>query len=135
MIVDVVLRLAAVPLSVAAARRMVSEALSIEGVQPVVIQDIRLAMSEACTNVILHGSEESTYEVSVHLRADRCELVVRDAGTDVDIGRLPVALPPVTSTSGRGLAIMRAVMDEVHLSVESGRGTVVRLVKRLHPRS
>ena len=60
---------------------------------------------------------------------DRVELRVRDGG---DGFRLPDESPlaeDLTAESGRGLAIIRAVMDEV--SVDSAAGsTVLSLVKR-----
>ena len=133
-IVDVVVRLAPQPASVAVARRMVTEALATVDVDPAALEDIRLAVSEACSNAVLHGPVDDLYEVSVHLRGDRCELVVRDGGTDLDDRVLPGWLPSPTAATGRGLAIMRAVMDEVDVTADPGRGTVVRLVKHLDRR-
>ena len=132
-IVDVVVRLAPQPASVAIARRMVTEALATVDVDPAALEDIRLAVSEACANVVLHGPSEGIYEVGLHLRGDRCELVIRDGGAHLDAGELPDALPSASTPSGRGLAIMRAVMDEVDVTVDPDRGTAVRLVKRLSP--
>ncbi|MGV3760259.1 MAG: ATP-binding protein [Actinomycetota bacterium] len=134
MIVDLVVRLAPQPASVAVARRMVTEALASADIDPDTVQDIRLAVSEACSNAVLHGPVDGVYEVGVHLRDDRCELVIRDGGTTLDAAGLPASLPPVGAATGRGLAIMRAVMDEVDVAADPAQGTVVRLVKQLGPR-
>lgn len=131
MIVDLVVRLAPQPASVAAARRLVTETLSRSGVERSAVEDLRLAVSEACANVVLHGSAGGVYEVALHLERDRCELQVRDRGSRLHAEDLPDALPEATSVSGRGLAIMRAVMDEVEVTVDPAHGTVVRLVKCL----
>lgn len=130
-IVDVIVRLAPHPASVAAARRVVTEALASVEVDPAAVEDIRLAVSEACANVVLHGPAEATYEVALHLRDDHCEVLIRDGGAELDAEELPDSLPPVSSPSGRGLALMRAVMDEVEVTNDPDRGTVVRLVKGL----
>lgn len=132
-IVELVVRLAPQPASVAAARRMVTEALVGVDVEPAALEDIRLAVSEACSNAVLHGPATGTYEVSLRLHGESCEIQVRDAGPGPDLVSLPDSLPPVASPSGRGLAIMRAVMDEVEVRADPDHGTVVRLVKRLTP--
>lgn len=131
MIVDVTVRLSSQPASVAAARRVVTEVLASAAVDQSAIEDIRLAVSEACANAVVHGPPDGIYEVAVQLRGDRCELTISDGGTDLDTARLPDALPPSTSISGRGLAIMRAVMDEVDVTGDPELGTAVRLVKHL----
>lgn len=132
-IVEMVVRLAPRPASIAAARRMVTEALVGLEVEPAVLEDIRLAVSEACSNVVLHGPAAGTYEVVLRVRGEECEVQVRDSGAGLVADALPDSLPPAASPSGRGLAIMRAVMDEVELSADPDHGTVVSLVKRLVP--
>jgi anti-sigma regulatory factor (Ser/Thr protein kinase) len=88
---------------------------------------VKLAMSEAVTNAILHGSASPRDEVRI--------LAVEESGAlvfeVVDTGRFR---PRVTRhgelpESGRGLDFMRRLMDEVDLRPTS-YGTLLRFVKR-----
>lgn len=98
---------------------------------------IEIAAMEAVENVIDHarvgGDEQLT--VAVSREADDFVLEVRDRGipwpTRVLTGEVGVDMPPIESERGRGLAMMRALMDEVApLSLPDGT-KVLRMVKRL----
>ena len=96
--------------------------------------DIEIAISEALANAVIHGNRENT-ERNVDVIC-RCSLdgevviIVRDQGTGFESGAVPDPTEPerLFLTSGRGLHIMRALMDEV--SFEEN-GTVVRMRKRV----
>jgi anti-sigma regulatory factor (Ser/Thr protein kinase) len=88
---------------------------------------VKLAMSEAVTNAIQHGSASPQDEIRI--------LAIEESGALVfevsDTGRFR---PRVTrrgelTESGRGLEFMRRVMDEVDLRPTS-YGTLLRFVKR-----
>jgi anti-sigma regulatory factor (Ser/Thr protein kinase) len=90
---------------------------------------VKLAISEAVTNAIQHGSRSSDAPVHISVSEEPGLL----AFEVVDTGRF---VPRVTRggdmpESGRGLEFMRLMMDEV--DVQPGdAGTRLRLVKRLH---
>jgi serine/threonine-protein kinase RsbW len=102
-------------------REAEAAALSADGVN-----DLVLAVSEACANVVLHSGSE---DIEVTLRpADDClEVVIRDRG--VFIRRVPI--PELDKTRGHGIPLMMALMDEVGVSegTDHKPGTTVRLVK------
>lgn len=89
---------------------------------------LKLAMSEAVTNAIQHGS--SSPEDPIWLRAaaegDALAFYVRDTGRFVPRVRRGLELPE----SGRGLEFMRRLMDEVDLT-PGDEGTELRFSKRL----
>jgi serine/threonine-protein kinase RsbW len=120
--------------TVALIRGAVTNTLMLFGVDDDCVEDIRLALSEACTNVIQHASDDEEYEVHVHASGDRCTVSVRNAGNGFDAGRLAGAMPTALSASGRGVPIMNAVMDHVALSSKPDAGTTVYLVKELTAR-
>ena len=97
------------------------------------VDDIRLALSEACTNVIEHSGVDDEYEVRLDLDDDRCEIRVIDSGRGLDFADVERGLPDPMSPRGRGLAIIRAVVDGAEFSSQPEHGTMVRLVKRLAP--
>jgi serine phosphatase RsbU (regulator of sigma subunit)/anti-sigma regulatory factor (Ser/Thr protein kinase) len=88
-------------------------------------EDIVLACDEACANAIEHAYRRRPFEpIRIDLRDDDGDLVisVRDAG----IWREDA----VVGDRGRGIAIMRAVMDDVEIRSD-GDGTVVTLRRRI----
>ena len=90
---------------------------------------VKLALSEAVTNAIQHGSSSPKDTVRIVVTEEPGAL----AFEVVDTGRF---VPRVTRRgdmpeSGRGLEFMRLMMDEVALD-PGEHGTRLRLVKRLH---
>jgi serine/threonine-protein kinase RsbW len=120
--------------TVALIRGAVTSTLSLFGVDEECVEDIRLALSEACTNVIEHAHATDEYEVRVQVDDDRCEISVKNAGDGFDFAALEGQMPGGESARGRGVAIMRAVMDQVRFSSEPREGTIVHLVKQLDVR-
>ncbi len=101
------------------------------------IDDLKLAVSEACTNAIeAHDAAGSHERVLVRCRSDeeRLEVCVEDQGRGFDPSQLPDH-PPVTDPDrlkyerGLGIPLIRALVDEVEFS-PTGGGTAVRLVMR-----
>jgi serine/threonine-protein kinase RsbW len=110
-------------------RTVVTDALRTLGVTEDCIDDVRLALSEAATNVIQHAGDDDEYEVRIEVADERCSISVTNPGSDLDADALTGVLPDEDSSSGRGVAIMQAVMDHVAFSSEPEAGTIVHLVK------
>src|SRR5215469_6181081 len=123
-------------LSVPVMRRVLGDTLRGLGVDEESVYDLLLAATEACTNVLQHsGREVRGYAVVTSLGAVGCQVEVADDGVGAvlhDVDRrepdIPVAQLP---ESGRGLAVMRACVDNVTLDSSPGRGTVVTLRKHI----
>jgi serine/threonine-protein kinase RsbW len=123
-------------LSVPVMRRVLGDTLRGLGVDEESVYDIVLAATEACTNVLTHGGRRvRDYAVVTSLGAVGCQVEVADDGVglrrgpaepEADPQQTPVAQLP---ESGRGLAIMRAFVDNVTLDSRPGHGTVVTLRK------
>ena len=121
-------------------RRVLGDTLLGLGVDDDSVYDILLAATEACTNVITHGGRKARgYAIVTSVGAVGCQVEVADEGSGLASSRaqpaapdagaeLPVALLP---ESGRGLAVMRACVDNVTLDSRPGRGTVVTMRKRI----
>jgi serine/threonine-protein kinase RsbW len=102
------------------------------------IDDLKLAVSEACTNAIeAHDAAGSAERVLVRCQAgtDSLEVFIEDQGHGFDPAELPDH-PPVTDPDrlkferGLGIPLIRALVDEVDFS-PTAQGTSVRLVMRL----
>jgi anti-sigma regulatory factor (Ser/Thr protein kinase) len=113
------LRLGRSGAAVGLARRRLQRWLERRGVAPTDTREICLACSEACANAIEHAFRPagSAIELDARLRDGTLELRVRDFGS-WDGSRQP---PP---DRGRGLAIMRSLMDDLHI-VRRPNGTEI----------
>lgn len=90
--------------------------------------EVKLALSEAVTNAIQHGSSSPESPIHIRVSGEPGALIFEV----IDTGRF---VPRVTRRgdmpeSGRGLEFMRLMMDEVDLQ-PGNDGTHLRLVKRL----
>lgn len=112
-------------------RAAVTTTLRQLGVHDDCVEDIRLALSEACTNVIVHAAPHDQYEVQVQLDEQTCTISVINTGAGFDASALSGVLPDAESVTGRGVAIMRAVTDSLEFTSSPRSGTVVRMVKEL----
>jgi serine/threonine-protein kinase RsbW len=95
------------------------------------VSDVEIALREALANAIIHGNHED-HRKRVHVTC-RCEpeevsIAVKDEGRGFDPNNLPDPTVPenIKSVHGRGIQVMRALMDEVRF--EEG-GVVVHMRK------
>jgi serine/threonine-protein kinase RsbW len=124
-------------LSVPVMRRVLGDTLRGLGMDEESVYDILLAATEACTNVLQHsGREIREYAVVTSLGAVACQVEVADEGAGAVFRErgerepLSAALAHLPE-SGRGLAVMRACVDDVTLDSSPDRGTVVTLRKHV----
>lgn len=93
--------------------------------------DVEIALREALANAIIHGNHENPRK-HVHVRCrckpDEVSIAVKDEGRGFDINKVadPTAPENTGSVHGRGIYLMKALMDEVHF--EEG-GVVVHMRK------
>jgi serine/threonine-protein kinase RsbW len=116
--------------SVPVVRRLAAQALRAFGVNDEDIDDVQLAITEACANVIDHAGATDTYDVKVELSADRCAITVVDQGAGFDVDEVPEKAAD-DAEMGRGVALMRALVDNVAFRNEPQAGAVVHMVKAL----
>ncbi|MCM8900830.1 anti-sigma F factor [Caldicoprobacter algeriensis] len=101
------------------------------------IADIKTAVSEAVTNAIIHGYENTIGIVTViaKLYEGKIEIEVIDKGKgieDIEKARQPLyTSKPELERSGMGFTVMETFMDEVEVISAPGQGTRVKLVKYL----
>jgi serine/threonine-protein kinase RsbW len=118
-------------LSVPVARRVLRRAMDALGVEDEVTSDIEVALTEACTNVLDHAAETDEYEVSAGIDGDMCVIEVVDRGQGFDAAEVGLDDADHTAEGGRGIQIMRAVVDRVKFVNSPQVGTMVHLEKRL----
>jgi serine/threonine-protein kinase RsbW len=117
--------------SVPVVRRLAAQALRAFGVHDEDVDDVQLAITEACANVIDHAGATDTYDVKIELSADRCAITVVDQGGGFDAASVPHQADD-DAEMGRGLTLMRALVDNVAFRNEPQAGAVVHMVKTLN---
>ena len=104
------------------------------------ISDVKTAVSEAVTNVIIHAYDNpgEKVEISCSIAGNVVEITVQDTGRG--IGDVAKAMEPFYTTrpelerSGMGFAFMEAFMDELQVCSEPGKGTRVWMRKAIGSR-
>ena len=96
--------------------------------------NVGLALREAVINAMVHGNrQDPTLNVHVTLTSQgpRFQATVRDegAGFDPDSEPDPTSNENLLNTSGRGLLLMKAFVDEVRFRQRRGRGMEITLTK------
>jgi serine/threonine-protein kinase RsbW len=112
-------------ISVPLTRHVVSAALSTAGVMPDCVQEVEVAVSEACTNAVEHAVEGVSYEVLILITDDQVSIDVIDSGSG--FGQRETAPDEVDhwSENGRGLKLIHALSDlAIFDSVEGEGGSV-----------
>jgi serine/threonine-protein kinase RsbW len=110
-------------------RRVLGDAMRSLHVSESCIADMLLAVSEACSNAVRHGGPANRYEVTASIGYGRCDVRVADSGDGLP--SVPLHFPPADTENGRGLLIMRSVVDEISFGITPGRGTTVHMRKQL----
>jgi serine/threonine-protein kinase RsbW len=118
-------------LSVPVVRRLLKQSLAVLGVERTVTDDIELALTEACTNVLDHAGESDEYDVSAGIDGDACVIEILDRGRGFDGDRHGLIEADTAAEEGRGIQLIRALVDDVRFASRDGSGTVVHLEKRL----
>jgi serine/threonine-protein kinase RsbW len=99
---------------------------------PDVLGDLKLALTEACTNSVRHAYDggEGVVEILYELYPDKLVVEVVDAGEGFEPGPDPEAAPDDLSEGGLGIAIIQAVADDLEIGPREGGGSRLRFVKR-----
>jgi serine/threonine-protein kinase RsbW len=97
------------------------------------IEDIKLAIAEACTNCIQHGSEGDRIEITSEVLSDEVRVSVRDRSTNHKLGSVEkaVGFADGRRTEELGVFLIRALMDEVTYRVDAREGTELVMIKRV----
>ena len=114
--------------TLAEVRRFVGELLDRAAVSRAIQDELAVAVTEACSNVVRHAPDGGSYRLAVDINDDRCVIEVRDAGPGFE-QRIPLSVS-LDQDGGRGLLLMRALVDE--LRFDHGRpGVTVIMIRYL----
>ncbi len=127
------------PRYIAVARLVVAGVGARVGLNVDDIDDLKVAVSEACTNVIEHARGESTTagEPAVIVlrfipRENEMQVEVEDYGAGFDLDQIEeLELDRPSLDGGLGIYLIKQLADEVQIQSAPGSGTKVIMTKRL----
>ena len=99
------------------------------------ITDVKTAVSEAVTNSIIHGYENSIGIVSIETTIKGTEVSITVSDNGVGIEDIALAMQPLFTSrpdlerSGMGFTVMETFMDNLKVESEKGIGTKVIMTK------
>ncbi len=105
-----------------------------------VLHALVLVTGEAVTNIVRHAHRErprAQMEIQLEICPDRVILTFQDQGEPFDINAVPHLDPAELRIGGRGIFLMRTLMDEISCTPrgQGQPGNLLRLVKRWHTAS
>ena len=92
------------------------------------IEDMKVCVSEACTNAIKH-SKKDEFQVKFYVYPDRLTIEVLDDGIGYDVDSLASPDLKNPKTSGLGIFIIKTLMDEVEIKSCDKCGTIIKMTK------
>ena len=101
------------------------------------VADVKTAVSEAVTNAIIHGYEKDVQKIWIRCRMEESVLNIEIEDHGIGIDDIELAMQPLYTTrpelerSGMGFSFKEAFMDEVHVESNVGKGTIVKMKKKI----
>jgi anti-sigma regulatory factor (Ser/Thr protein kinase) len=94
---------------------------------------LQLATHEALQNIIRHAhANRSDAQLEIHIQpiSNGLEIRVLDEGAPFDVSAVPHLEPGEVRIGGRGVFLMRRLLDELHSCPREPQGNMLRMVKR-----
>lgn len=95
------------------------------------IEDIKVAISEACTNAITHGicQEEENFYIDFSSDEEKLVISVYDNGKGCLSNNIKTPNLGELNEGGLGVFIIKSLMDDVEILPNNGKGTVIKMTK------
>ena len=119
-------------------RQFVETVSEAGGLDPLALNAVVLAVNEATSNVIRHAHQSRSIvplRIECSLLEDGIEIRLTDEGPTFDLTNVPHLDPSEVRVGGRGVFLMRQLMDELSCQSRPEGGNILRMVKRCSPTS
>jgi serine/threonine-protein kinase RsbW len=120
----------------ALARAFVEAVCHVAGLDERGTHAVVLATDEAANNVMRHAHRDNPYSpltIQCFIHPDSLEIRLQDEGEPFDLDAVPQLNPSELRVGGRGVFLMRKLMDELECHPRGERGNVLRMVKLYRP--
>ncbi len=98
------------------------------------IEDMKIAVSEACNNAITHGCrccKEGEYNINFVLTEEKITISVYDEGEGCLLENIKEPNFNKLKEGGLGIFIIKSLMDDVEIKSEKGKGMTIKMIKYL----
>lgn len=95
------------------------------------IEDIKVAVGEACNNAIIHSHSEATFDITFQVMEQAFVCEVLDCGNGFNLNEYHEPNLSDPKGNGLGIFIMKSLMDEVIVDTMPGKGTKIVMKKFL----
>jgi serine/threonine-protein kinase RsbW len=120
----------------ALARAFVEAVCQVAGLDERSTHAVVLATDEAANNVMRHAhrdTPDALLQIQCFIRADAIEVRLHDEGAPFDLSAVPQLNPAELRVGGRGVFLMRKLMDELSVGPRGERGNTLRMIKHYQP--
>lgn len=101
------------------------------------IEDIKIAVSEACTNSVQYAYPEASPQNKIFITSilhdNKLEIIIEDKGKGFDIKSIENTSKSEVQKDklglGLGLTFVKSLMDEAYIDSTIGKGTIIRMIK------
>ena len=122
----------------ALARSFVEAVCQVAGLDERMTHAVVLATDEATNNIIRHAHRDNPsaqLTIQCFLIDDGVEIHLQDEGEPFDLDAVPAFDPSELRIGGRGVFLMRKLMDELSCRPRDEGGNTLRMVKRCAERN
>lgn len=95
------------------------------------IEDLKVAVAEACSNAITHGlnEDEGNFDVEFVISREKIEILVYDKGKGFLASKVEEPSIHNLKEGGLGVFIIKSLMDHVEFVQNKGKGTIIKMTK------
>lgn len=95
------------------------------------IEDIKVAIAEACTNTLENSlnDKEENFDIDFDMYLDKLVITVKDSGNGFSIDNIKELKVEELGEGGLGIFIINSLMDEVEIINDKEKGTEIRMIK------
>lgn len=94
------------------------------------IEDMKVAVSEACTNAIKHSNDDK-FSIVFNILQNGLNIEIKDNGKGYNSNSISTPNLDEPKEHGLGLFIIQALMDDVSMESKEGEGTIINMTKYL----
>ncbi len=98
------------------------------------IEDMKVAVAEACTNAIIHGchcEQGRNFNIDFVSTGDKLTILVYDDGEGCQLEKIEEPDLTKPREGGLGIFIIKSLMDDVEIQSEKGKGMIIKMIKYL----
>ena len=95
------------------------------------IEDIKVAVSEACNNVVVHSKGLDNFEITFIKEKEKIGIEVKDNGAGFNFSDYSLPNLQNPADHGLGIFVIKSLMDRVEVKSSKDKGTEIKMYKNL----